>query len=49
MHFAEINSSAQSIILNDILKKKFNEFCKYQFDKNGNLIGDSNCSICKNE
>lgn len=33
----------------DILKKKFNECCKYQFDKNGNLIGHSNCSVCKNQ
>ncbi|MGO3719367.1 MAG: sigma-70 family RNA polymerase sigma factor [Mesonia hippocampi] len=30
----------------DILKKKFNECCKYEFDKNGKLIGESNCSIC---
>ena len=29
-----------------ILKKKFNECCKYEFDKNGKLIGESNCSIC---
>lgn len=33
----------------DILKKKFNECCKYEFDKNGKLIGESNCSICRNE
>lgn len=31
----------------DILKKKFNECCKYEFDKKGKLIGESNCSICK--
>lgn len=31
----------------DILKTKFNECCKYEFDKNGNLIGDSDCSTCK--
>ncbi|MDD7886109.1 sigma-70 family RNA polymerase sigma factor [Flavivirga sp. 57AJ16] len=31
----------------DILKKKFNKCCKYEFDKNGKLIGESNCSICK--
>jgi RNA polymerase sigma-70 factor (ECF subfamily) len=30
----------------DILKKKFSECCKYEFDKNGKLIGESNCSIC---
>jgi RNA polymerase sigma-70 factor (ECF subfamily) len=33
----------------DILKKKFNECCKYEFDKNGKLIGESNCSICRSE
>jgi len=33
----------------DILKKKFNECCKYEFDKNGKLIGVSNCSICRAE
>ena len=31
----------------DILKKKFNECCKYEFDKNGKLIGESNCSVCR--
>ena len=31
----------------DILKQKFNECCKYEFDKDGKLIGESNCSICK--
>ncbi|QOW09590.1 sigma-70 family RNA polymerase sigma factor [Kaistella flava (ex Peng et al. 2021)] len=31
----------------DILKKNFNECCKYEFDKNGKLIGESNCSNCK--
>lgn len=31
----------------DILKKQFNECCKYEFDKNGKLVGDSNCSLCK--
>jgi len=33
----------------DILKKKFNECCKYEFDKNGKLIGESNCSTCRPE
>lgn len=32
-----------------ILKKKFNECCKYELDKNGKLIGESNCSICRTE
>lgn len=31
----------------DILKQNFNECCKYEIDKNGKLIGESNCSICK--
>ncbi len=31
----------------EILKKKLNECCKYEFDKNGKLIGESNCSICE--
>lgn len=31
----------------DILKKKFSECCKYEFDSNGALIGESNCSICR--
>lgn len=30
----------------DILKKNFSECCKYEFDKNGKLTGESNCSIC---
>jgi len=31
----------------DILKKNFNECCKYELDTNGNLTGESNCSICR--
>jgi RNA polymerase sigma-70 factor, ECF subfamily len=31
----------------DILKQKFNKCCKYEFDKDGKLIGESNCSKCK--
>lgn len=31
----------------DILKKKFNECCKYEFDKNGKLTGEAHCSICE--
>lgn len=30
----------------DILKEKFSECCKYEFDKNGSLIGEPNCSKC---
>ncbi|MFN2262209.1 MAG: sigma-70 family RNA polymerase sigma factor, partial [Psychroflexus sp.] len=33
----------------DILKNKLNECCKYEFDKNGKLIGESNCAICRTE
>ncbi len=31
----------------EILKKRFNECCKYEFDEDGKLIGESNCSACK--
>ncbi len=31
-----------------ILKKNFNECCKYEFDEKGNLIGEPNCASCKN-
>ncbi|WOD44229.1 sigma-70 family RNA polymerase sigma factor [Hwangdonia lutea] len=30
-----------------ILKKQFNQCCKYELDKNGKLIGESNCAMCK--
>lgn len=30
----------------NILKKNFNECCKFEFDKNGSLMGESNCSKC---
>ena len=30
----------------EILKKRFNECCKFEFDKNGKLIGESKCSVC---
>ncbi len=29
-----------------MLKKRFNECCKYEFDKNGLLTGESNCARC---
>ena len=31
----------------DILKVKFYKCCKYQFNKEGKLIGESNCAMCK--
>jgi RNA polymerase sigma-70 factor (ECF subfamily) len=31
----------------DILKEKFSQCCKYEFDKNGSLIGEPDCSKCK--
>ncbi len=31
----------------EILKKNFNECCKYEIDKNGNLKGEPNCAKCK--
>ncbi len=31
----------------DILKEKFSQCCKYEFDKNGSLVGEANCSKCK--
>lgn len=31
----------------DILKTRFSECCQYEWDKNGKLVGESNCSICE--
>ncbi|MDR2231135.1 MAG: sigma-70 family RNA polymerase sigma factor [Flavobacteriaceae bacterium] len=31
----------------EILKEKLINCCKYQVDKKGNLVGDSDCSICQ--
>ncbi|WP_339848722.1 sigma-70 family RNA polymerase sigma factor [uncultured Dokdonia sp.] len=31
----------------EILKTKFSECCKYEFNKSGKLIGEPNCSVCK--
>lgn len=31
----------------EILKIKFSECCKYEFNKSGKLIGEPNCSVCK--
>lgn len=30
----------------EILKQRFNECCKYEFNKQGKLFGESNCSVC---
>ena len=30
----------------EILKQRFNECCKYKFNKQGKLFGESNCSVC---
>ncbi|MFB9057626.1 sigma-70 family RNA polymerase sigma factor [Mariniflexile ostreae] len=43
------NVKVRIIRAKSILKKKFNECCKYELDKNGKLIGESNCSICRTE
>lgn len=32
----------------EILKKNFNECCKFELDKNGKLTGRSDCETCKN-
>lgn len=31
----------------NILKQNFNQCCKYEFDRNGSLIGEPDCSKCK--
>lgn len=31
----------------DILKDNFSKCCKYQFNKQGKLIGEANCAMCK--
>ena len=30
----------------EILKQRFNECCKYEFNKQGKLFGEPNCSVC---
>lgn len=50
----ELNISLENVKVRikrskEILKKKFNECCKYEFDTNGKLIGESNCSACKKQ
>lgn len=32
----------------DILKKNFNECCKYELDEKGRLTGEPNCAVCQN-
>jgi len=43
------NVKARTKRAKDVLKKKFSECCKYEFDKNGKLVGESNCASCKND
>lgn len=31
----------------ELLKQKFSECCKYELDKNGDLVGESNCAKCE--
>lgn len=31
----------------ELLKLKFSECCKYELDKNGDLVGESNCAKCE--
>ncbi|MEM6629592.1 MAG: sigma-70 family RNA polymerase sigma factor [Bacteroidota bacterium] len=40
------NTKARIRRAKDILKNRFKECCKYELDKEGKLIGESNCSIC---
>ena len=40
------NTKARIRRAKDILKQKFKECCKYEFDKAGKLTGESNCSVC---
>lgn len=40
------NTKARVRRAKDILKKKFQECCKYEVNKKGKLIGEPNCSTC---
>ncbi|CAM3499558.1 sigma-70 family RNA polymerase sigma factor [Aequorivita lipolytica] len=46
LHVSHANVKARIRRAKAILKKNFNECCKYEFDKNGSLIGEPNCSQC---
>lgn len=32
-----------------ILKKNFNTCCKYEFNEEGDLVGESNCTVCEKD
>ncbi|MEM9986865.1 MAG: sigma-70 family RNA polymerase sigma factor [Bacteroidota bacterium] len=40
------NTKARIRRAKDMLKEKFRACCKYEFDKKGKLVGESNCSVC---
>ena len=40
------NTKARVRRAKEMLKNRFSECCKYEFDKQGKLIGESDCSIC---
>jgi len=40
------NTKARIRRAKDMLKEKFKECCKYEFDEQGKLIGEPDCSIC---
>ena len=41
------NVKARIARAKDMLKGKFMKCCKYEIDKNGNLTGEANCSVCE--
>ncbi|MEM6344622.1 MAG: sigma-70 family RNA polymerase sigma factor [Bacteroidota bacterium] len=40
------NTKARVLRAKNILKSRFEECCKYERNKKGKLIGESNCSVC---
>lgn len=49
----ELNISLENVKIRikrakDLLKKKLHKCCKFEFDKQGKLIGESNCATCEN-
>ena len=41
-----INTKARIRRAKELLKKKFQDCCKYELDKTGKLTGEPDCSIC---